>query len=138
MSFVDFRPGSIVYHKNRSGRVLAILDLEYVLIRPETGEEPYRALIQELRSSLPHEKEQYDLMSVKDEDWLKAQERFAIIQPILAQSPHARTRNFVAERAEAFNLNAATLYRWIANYCPPSAPMAQNWSCDLRRILVSS
>lgn len=55
-----------------------------------------------------------DLNEVNEQEWKIAENRYAIIKPLL-ETPR-RTRQLVQQRAEESGVNASTLYRWITVY----------------------
>jgi putative transposase len=99
--------------------IIQVLDLETVLVQDTERGETRHAKIGELQltespAGTPAETAVTELAAIKDKDWQRARERFAIIEPLLDDSDC--TREKVQERAEAVGRHPATLYRWLQDY----------------------
>ena len=55
-----------------------------------------------------------DLNHISEELWKRARERYAAIQPLLADKPVSRET--AKECAQAAGVHVSTLYRWLAAY----------------------
>ncbi len=96
-----------------------VLDLETVLVTDAQTGDVRRAKIRDLKPvepipATPSEAEVDDLADIKDEDWQRACERFAIIRPLL-EAPDC-TRELVHAQAESVGRHPATVYRWLQQY----------------------
>jgi putative transposase len=115
-----FQPGVWVRTEGRRFCISRVLDLETVLVQdPQTGETRH-AKVRELQpeGSSPQTPAvtdtTADLAEITAQDWQRARERLAIIQPLL-DDPEC-TRAKVQAQAESVGYHPATLYRWWQHY----------------------
>jgi len=114
---LEIKQGSLVRHAGRDYTVIAVPDFEWVLVKELKTEKIDRVLIKELQSAIdqPSQVKTQDLISITDEDWLIAQERFNCIRPLL-EGYEQRTRTMVIARAKETEKTTSTLYRWLKLY----------------------
>lgn len=118
---VDIQVGAMVRRENQIFRILQILNFEVVIgIEVESGQSA------SLRVSELHSVEQekvdglyvnYDIATIGSDEWAVAQQRFAVISPLLNQS--VTPRSSVEAQAKLAGVDTATVYRWLDRY--------QNW-----------
>lgn len=108
-------PSTEVTYQGRRHTVLEVLDLDQVLLVDPDTKCTLKVRVNEL-SPLPADPQDTrpDLSSIHDKDWAAAQEKFDIIKPLLNAS--GRTKETVRARASEFQMNPATLYKWIAKF----------------------
>jgi putative transposase len=108
--------GSSVYHEGIHYIVLQIVSLDYVLVENFKTKEVLRLRISEL--SLKPDNPERQLTSVidalADDDWLIAQQRLEIIQPLVHKP--GRTTQDVKAVAENHKLHINTIYKWLRLY----------------------
>lgn len=111
-------PGATVYWQNERYVVVSLLDINSVLIRHSANGGLSRVLYKELQYS-PSEgqpkRSPRDLMDIPDEAWALANERFELIQPLVA-SGYMPTQKEIQAHAKVVNKPPTTLYRWVRNY----------------------
>lgn len=109
---IDLTLGSEVIARKCRYRIESYLDLHTVLVRNlETGE-PSQLKLHELQAIPDDEtKQTQDLTLIADDDWQIAQQRYAIVQPLLTLE--RCTRQDVYERAQVAQVDTATVYRWL-------------------------
>lgn len=116
---LHFQPGSWAVVEGRHVCIRQVLDLETVLVKdPQTGE-TRPAKVRELQPqgsdpSIPAVTGAADLAEITEQDWQRARERFAIIEPLLDDPDCTRAK--VEARAESVGRHPATLYRWWQLY----------------------
>ena len=104
-----------VLYQGRRHTVLEILDLDQVLLTNPETRATLKVRVNEL-NPLPAKEgaSRPDLSSIHDKDWAVAQEKYEAIKPLLDTVD--RTKEMVRARASVFQLNPATLYKWIAAF----------------------
>jgi putative transposase len=114
-----FQPGVWVRAEGRRVRISHVLDLDTVLVQdPQTGETRH-AKVRDLQPEgsgppIPAVTDTADLAEITEQDWQRARERLAIIQPLLDEPDCTRAK--VQARAESVGRHPATLYRWWQHY----------------------
>lgn len=115
MEYINIQPGERVSYKEGNWVIKRIIDLQNVVLEDSDTGGMIKAKINDLKSAQVNAlaNDQRDLMLINDEEWLIAQKRFSIIQPILVDK---RNGDLVKEICLQNNLNKSTLYRWISKY----------------------
>lgn len=112
-----FQQGTSVYHENRHFLILQIIDLDFVLAENFLTKEILKLRISEL-SLKPSMSEGPEIASVidaiEDEDWVIAQQRLEIIQPLVHKPD--RTVEDVRAVGKQHDLHINTLYKWLRLY----------------------
>jgi putative transposase len=116
---IVLQPGAEVAIGARHYRISQILDLETVLAHDCQSGEPRQCKVSELApmllpADLSPSAEVEDLVGIADAAWHIAQERFAVIRPLLTM-PRC-TLAHVGERAHAAGVHIVTVYRWLRRY----------------------
>ncbi|WP_026287830.1 Mu transposase C-terminal domain-containing protein [Thioalkalivibrio sp. ALJ24] len=112
----ELKPGTDVRYQGRAFVVHQLLDYNRVLVKDsESGE--LRSVSPSVLS--PPEPEagsgsSVELELISDEDWNVAQERMAVIRPLLEND--WRSVVDVQQAAKEAGVNQATIYRWIQRY----------------------
>lgn len=115
MSPLELKRGQTVLYRGRKAVIEAVVDLSTVkVVDLETGELLTAPIsdVEVPESSLTTDTP-LDPESPSSKYWEVAEKRYEIIKPLLKPD---RTRKEVEERAREFNLNPATLYRWIRKF----------------------
>ena len=110
-------PDEILSWKGLKYRVSRVIDLEHVLaVNLHTGDLD-RIRISELKPEYPEseQKNELDLTSIKAEEWQAANDKYAVIKPLIDKGSQ-RTKKDVLEAAKLSGKSVATLYRWIQDY----------------------
>jgi len=112
-------PGAFVMHNGIKYKITHTCqkdELDMVIAKDVKTGIPVRLNIYEL---LPPDEpksdsadKKYDLATIPDTDWMIAQQRYAIIRPLIDMD-RRRTAKDVEECAKQANVHKATLYRWI-------------------------
>jgi len=114
---VKIAPGEKVAYAGNTFYIKRLLDLQTVLLEPTNGSTNYvRAEIKFLApvSDLENQqRKEVDLSSIHEDDWLVAQNRYAIIRPIITGEVSPGEVNAIAKAAA---LHISTIYRWIERY----------------------
>jgi putative transposase len=113
------KPGASITAGNRHYRIHRILDLGTVLAHDIQSGEVTRLQVSALASVIPETAKRpppavVDLVWITDEEWKIAQERFAVIRPLLATSHGTRAQ--ATEHARLAGVTTATVYRWLQRY----------------------
>ena len=115
---INIQVGELVQSNDVVYRITQVLDFESVIgIQVESGiSKPLR--INDLQPFLGAKSKDthihYDISDIADEDWKIAEQRFAVIKPLLnSMSPG---RHEVEKHAKEASIDAATLYRWLKKY----------------------
>lgn len=119
---IEFVPGKPYLHQGHHVRLQRVLDLQFVLAEYEATGALVRLPLNELQplpavepvvsgpaSAGPKD----DILSISEAAWAKAQQKFDILQPILAERGN---QALVAQVAKAHQLSQSTLYRWLRAY----------------------
>ena len=108
---VHLNRGAEVKFNDRRYRINKVINLtEVMLLDPDSGE-LLTARVQDLKAVDSKAAIAQDLVAVDDKLWRVAQERFAIIKPLLKMDN--RTRSEVELVAKSHKVGTNTLYRWI-------------------------
>ncbi|MGL4610146.1 MAG: hypothetical protein ACRCYY_10740 [Trueperaceae bacterium] len=102
----------------KNGTIVAILDLNLLLVQFPNSSKPEPTLLSNIQAVQPEIDEpvtQYDLLGIPQEDWDEANRRYKIIEPLI-RPDEPRTRAMVTARAMEYNLDTATVYRWLKDY----------------------
>lgn len=117
MKTIQIKPGIEVLYKGERYYVTRLLDLNNVMAEDAKGglarleiKDIEPLLDQKISESV---KSSLELLAVTDDQWLVAQERFALIKPILENPGDGKLLNDIAKKS---NLNRTTLYRWVERY----------------------
>jgi putative transposase len=113
------KPGASITAGNRHYRIHRILDLGTVVAHDIQSGEVTRLQVSALASVIPETAKRpppavVDLVWITDEEWKIAQERFAVIRPLLATSHGTRAQ--ATEHARLAGVTTATVYRWLQRY----------------------
>ena len=115
---LNIQVGGLVQNNDVIYRIAQVLDFETVIgTQVESGRSmPLR--VNDLRPVLGAKSTDNDstcdISDIADEDWKIAEQRFAVIKPLLNSiSPG---RHEVEKRAKEAGINVATLYRWLKKY----------------------
>ena len=115
---INIQVGELVQSNDVVYGITQVLDFESVIgIQVESGiSKPLR--INDLQPFLGAKSKDthihYDISDIADEDWKIAEQRFAVIKPLLnSMSPG---RHEVEKHAKEASIDAATLYRWLKKY----------------------
>lgn len=113
---VTIEQGSVVYCKSKEYVIQHVLDLHTVLAKDLDAGKVERLEISDIAPYPPDftKPKSKDQEQIPDKDWEIAQERFAIIRPLL-NTPE-RTRKDVERRAAEYKKHVNTLYGWIRLY----------------------
>lgn len=105
-------PGSVVFWKNESWRLLDIPEVNRVLLKhPKTGR---AELVEASELKLTSEDRQsVGLMSISQEIWEKAHEQFTFLRPLLRKGKRERTYEEIDAVAKHFGKSRVTIYRWL-------------------------
>ncbi|MDO8990052.1 MAG: Mu transposase C-terminal domain-containing protein [Sideroxyarcus sp.] len=111
-------PGYTVLYQGKQYVILDIAGLDAVIAKEAVSGKTERLPVNQLMPDLVVGKKvvRQDLLTVKDEDWLEARQRFEQIRPLLMLSGGNRTKEKVKRVAEENEVNTATIYRWISAY----------------------
>ncbi len=111
---ISIEVGKFVLLDNTVYRISQVLDFESVIgIHVETGQSsPLR--VADLRPIQAATSVHCELTEIADEDWRIAEERFAIIKPLIGRDMIGR--DDVERRAREVGLDTSTLYRWLQRY----------------------
>jgi len=117
-SFVNANVGELVCHHKAVYRITQLLDFHSVLgLDVETGR-PAVLRILELKPFLGNKVvgpyADYDLEDIGAEEWAVAQQRYAVIQPLLGID--GQSRRIVEARAKEAKVDPVTVYRWLRRY----------------------
>lgn len=119
-SYVTLQQGSSVYYNNEHFVVVQLISLEHILAENVQTHEIKRLKISEITTtssdSETHKTSVID--AILDEDWRVAQERMAIIQPLVHKP--GRTKADVEAVAKKHQLHINTIYKWLQLYEPNS------------------
>jgi len=111
---VRLNRGAEVKFNDRRYRINKVINLtEVMLLDPDSGE-LLTARVQDLKAVDSKVAIAHDLVAVDDKLWRVAQERLAIIKPLLKMDN--RTRSEVELVAKSHKVGTNTLYRWIKAY----------------------
>lgn len=117
MNKIELLPGKRYYYQRNAVRFLRVLDLHQVIVEYEATGALVTIPISQLAPILPEETPvalpQDDLLCISDSAWEKAQQKLAILQPILADRGNKKLPKQVAS---AHGLNVSTIYRWLRAY----------------------
>lgn len=119
-AFLSIKPGSFVTFEGKRFKVTHMLGIDSVLATDLDSNAVERLRVDLIRpgteSSLPDDAVASgpDIEDICDEDWKKAQHRFALIKPLL-DDPW-RTRQKVQGVAADAGVSTGTLYEWIRAY----------------------
>jgi len=116
MSPLESKYGQIVLYKDRKVVITSVIDLSRVEVTDIDTGESFEISVAEIEDLTEQQVKPYhplDPVSPESEYWEIAKKRFEIIKPLLTPK---RTKKQVEKRAKEFNLNPATLYRWINQY----------------------
>ncbi|MBS1682151.1 MAG: DDE-type integrase/transposase/recombinase [Bacteroidetes bacterium] len=118
MNTIQIKPGVEVMCKGERYLITRYIDLHTVMAEDANGGiarlEIKDIMPLELHSETEHAiKERLDLMSITEDQWVLAQERFAVIKPILDDLGNGK---LVAKAAKKTGKNKATIYRWVEKY----------------------
>jgi len=97
-------------------RLRRVLDLNLVLGEYEATGHFVNIPIKDLKPAEEVQEQhapQDDILSVPEKDWVKARQRLAILQPVLAARGD---RTVVAEACRTHKLGKSTIYRWLKLY----------------------
>ncbi|WP_324743258.1 transposase [Pseudomonas veronii] len=140
-SFVSVNVGELVCHHRAVYRITQVLDFSSVLgIEVETGK-PTVLRIVELKPFLGNKiigpYAHFDLEEIGAEDWAIAQQRFAIIQPLLTFE--GQSKQVVEQVARQAKVDTVTVYRWLRRYKDQGdvcalIPMKRGWGKGRARI----
>jgi putative transposase len=115
---IELKPGATIRCGDHHYLITHLLDLESILVREEKSGRIERLYLKDLAAARlddPSDSIQAcDLPSVNEADWQIAEERFAIIRPLLGEV--WRTRESVAIQARAAKVHTATVYHWLKLY----------------------
>ncbi len=117
MNKIEYLPGKRYHYQRNPVRLLRIMDLDRVMGEYEATGARVSIPISQLEPipsdetpvALPHD----DLLCISDLAWEKAQQKFAIIQPILADRANKKLIKQVASSCE---VSVPTIYRWLRAY----------------------
>lgn len=117
-ALVSIEVGSMVLHQREVYRINQVLDFNSVVgLSIESG----RAKLLRVAELAPAPKEKIkglyvdcDLEQIGADDWALAQERFAIISPLL--NGRAQVKGVVEKRAKEAGVHVGTVYRWMSRY----------------------
>ena len=113
---ISLEPGREIRYKGNRGFITGYVDLESLLVREVINGKIERVLIDDVE--LPHSEGQInndnDLSLIEEEEWLLAEERLNVIEPLLKLE--SRTRADVDDQAKLHNKHTNTLYKWIRSY----------------------
>ncbi|WP_153114979.1 Mu transposase C-terminal domain-containing protein [Rhodocyclus tenuis] len=109
-------PGCPVSWHDRDWILLDIPSIDRVLIKDPVSGHMELAPAAELQTTLTTEKGKQGLMTIPDEDWNAAWNRFEAIRPLVERKSRTRTRQEVDEVAARLGKDRATVYRWIAKW----------------------
>jgi len=116
--FVDVRRGTLVSHEGRAFRVTHILGMDSVLAEDVETKAAKQIGFEAVAPWVPDDRPPAaplpDAEAVEPEEWKVAQDRMAIIRPLLGLP--GRTRAQVAEAAGKAGVDTATVYAWIKLY----------------------
>jgi putative transposase len=110
------RPGSIMAQEGRHFCVRRLLsDTEFEVVDIESGEVAKRSLFDmDNAKTLQIPSPRLDLVTLDEEDWNLALERFRIISPLVSLSQRTKAQvNGIAKQA---GVNTATIYRWLERF----------------------
>lgn len=136
-------PGALVAHGDRTYRITELLDFDsLVAVDVETGRSrPLR--IGELKpftdtSNKIQEISAQDIADICDSDWKTAEQRYAIIAPLLKTEI---SRQGIEKRAKECGINPSTLYRWISRFKSLGVlgaliPRKRGWQTGKSRISI--
>ena len=119
-SYVTLQQGSSVYYNNAHFVVVQLISLEHILAENLQTHEIKRLKISEVTTS-PSDIDTHKtsvIDAILDEDWRVAQERMAIIQPLVHKA--GRTKADVEAVAKERKLHINTIYKWLKLYEPNS------------------
>lgn len=119
-SYVTLQQGSSVYHNHEQFIVVQLISLEHILAENVQTHEIKRLKISEVTTNRG-ESQTYKtsvIDAILDKDWKIAQERLAIIQPLVHKP--GRTKVDVESIAEKHKLHINTIYKWLQLYEPNS------------------
>lgn len=110
---IRIKRGEVVSYMGRPYEIVHVVDLERVNARERDGSDVVTLPISALAPIAPEEDtEAVDFSMASPEDQAEARRRFACIEPILGRLSAGSRTSVVAECARAFNVTAATVYRW--------------------------
>lgn len=111
-------PGYTVLYQGKQYVILDIAGLDAVIAKEAVSGKTERLPVNQLKPDLAVGEKvvRQDLLTVKDEDWLEARQRFEQIRPLLMLSGGNRTKEKVKRVADENGVNTATIYRWISAY----------------------
>lgn len=109
-------PGCPVSWRDGDWILLDIPSIDRVLIKDSESGHMELVPATELRAKLPAGRGKQGLMTIPDEAWNEAWNRFEAIRPLVERENRKRTRQEIDEVADKFGKNRATVYRWIAKW----------------------
>lgn len=119
--FFKAEPGQVVRSNGRLYKITHLMSVDSVLAIDLESKESQRLHVDAIHpASLEEEKENEktapnrDLALYSKEEWAEAQRRFQAIKPLL-ENP-IRTREDAEKIAAAYDVHAATLYKWLKLY----------------------
>lgn len=116
--FAEIRRGALVSIQGRTFRVTHVLGMDSVLAEDVATKAPkqfgFEAITPWAGDGPPQPATLPDAEAVEPEEWKVAQDRMAVIRPLLGLP--GRTRAQVAEAAAGAGVDAATVYAWIKLY----------------------
>ena len=119
-SYMTLQQGSSVYYNNNHFVVVQLVSLEHILAENIQTHEIKRLRISEVTTS-PSDVDTHKtsvIDAILDADWRVAQERMAIIQPLVHKP--GRTKADVEAVATQHKLHINTIYKWLRLYEPNS------------------
>ncbi|WP_031329801.1 helix-turn-helix domain-containing protein [Ralstonia sp. AU12-08] len=109
-------PGSPVIWRERRWVLVDIPAIDRALIRDPVSGSVEIADVDEIKADLPPSANNHGLMTISDEEWSDAWNRFQAIRPLLDRGSRQRTNEEVEAVARALGKDRATVYRWIAKW----------------------
>jgi len=138
---VDVRIGALVQCADKVYRISQVLDFESVIGLDVESGRSRPLLIGDLRPlGVPGgEYVSLDLAEIADEDWRIAEQRFAVIQPLVDK--YSIGRDLAEKRAKETGVNTATIYRWLKRYkaygdVSALIPKKRGWKAGKGRIPI--
>ena len=113
---LNLMPGTFVTHFGTVYKIAEIMDFNSIFATEvETGKSKVLRIKEiEPLENTHQTKVTTDIADISDDDWRIAQERLAIIKPLLTEEGMSKKK--VQLQAQQHNVGVATIYRWISLY----------------------